>query len=83
MQKKVRHFWRNAIVRELLIYHIIFFFVVTPFLSSCSSSGNNSNDTNTPSGTDTTVATAVESQNRSAESAISGASDAETGVMDR
>jgi hypothetical protein len=80
MQKKVRHFWRNAIVRELLIYHIIFFFVVTPFLSSCSSSGNNSNDTNTPSGTDTTVATAVESQNRSAESAISGASDVETGL---
>lgn len=78
MHKKAKYFWRNAVIRELLIYHIIFFFVVTPFLSSCSSSGSSSNDTNIPSGTDTTAATAVDSQNRSAESAISGAVEVET-----
>ncbi len=78
MHKKAKRFWNNAVIRELFIYHIIFFFIITPFLSSCSSSGNSSNNTNIPSGTDTTMATAVGSQNRSAESAISNAVDVET-----
>ncbi len=78
MQKKVKHFWNNAAIRELLIYHIIFFFIITPFLSSCSSSSNSTDSSNIPSSTDTTVTDAVDSQNRSAESAISGAAEVET-----
>jgi hypothetical protein len=65
--------WSSAASRKIIVYHLILFFIITPFLASCGSSGG-TDGTNNTSGTDPVADTASD-QNRSAKDAILGAVD--------
>lgn len=75
----IMRFWSHAASRKFFIYPLILFFILTPFLSSCSSSSD-SDDAGAGSGpgtvtTSDTLAEAADSQNESAQTAMSGAMD--------
>jgi len=73
MAKGLVHSWSSAANRNIVIYHLIFFFVFTPFLASCGGSGDTDSTNYTASAN--SVADTVDDQNKSAEAAISGAVD--------
>ena len=73
MHKKITYFCNDSIAGKLFIHHLIFFFIVTPFLFSCSGSGSSGGKKSAYNGT--TVAESVASQYTSAEKALSGAVD--------
>ena len=73
MAKGLVHSWSSAANRNVVVYHLIFFFIFTPFLASCGGSGG-TGGTNTTARADS-VADTADDQNKSAEAAISGAVD--------
>ncbi|MBW1892224.1 MAG: hypothetical protein JRF40_00235 [Deltaproteobacteria bacterium] len=72
MYKDVMRYWSRVAIRKLFIYHLIFFFILTPFLASCGGGSDSPDDTTVgPYPTEAAiVADAAETQNRSAQTAI-------------
>jgi uncharacterized protein (TIGR02145 family) len=66
----------RTLIQKFIVYHLVFFFILTPFLASCGGGGTSS-DNNRPTALteEEIVANAAEAQNRSAQTAISGAFD--------